>query len=199
MNITFNFNFNESDADWWTKKTAVYKQEGCLSKIWLFSDILFLSVAAFANDQSLSQKTVKLYSKITINRLSSIFDGDDCRFWLFLLTHTIQILEFLEKHKDLNEKYLIDRVYDYTDTNQYFYLITFEELIDWKPCLIENNLDEIRKWCLEAVSANPKAVNDYKSGKLAALNSIKGFVMKRSAGKADINSVIKILEEILIR
>jgi Asp-tRNA(Asn)/Glu-tRNA(Gln) amidotransferase B subunit len=199
MNITFNFNFNESDADWWTKKTAVYKQEGCLSKIWLFSDILFLSVAAFANDQSLSQKTVKLYSKITINRLSSIFDGDDCRFWLFLLTHTIQILEFLEKHKDLNEKYLIDRVYDYTDTNQYFYLITFEELIDWKPCLIENNLDEIRKWCLEAVSANPKAVNDYKSGKLAALNSIKGFVMKRSAGKADISSVVKILEEILIR
>lgn len=199
MNITFNFNFNESDADWWTKKTAVYKQEGCLSKIWLFSDILFLSVAAFANDQYLSQKTVKLYSKITINRLSSIFDGDDCRFWLFLLTHTIRILEFLEKHKDLNEKYLIDRVYDYTDTNQYFYLITFEELIDWKPCLIENNLDEIRKWCLEAVSANPKAVNDYKSGKLAALNSIKGFVMKRSAGKADISSVVKILEEILIR
>lgn len=197
MNITFNFNFNESDADWWTKKTAVYKQEGCLSKIWLFSDILFLSVAAFANDRSLSQKTVKLYSKITINRLSSIFDGDDCRFWLFLLTHTIQILEFLEKHKDLNEKYLIDRVYDYTDTNQYFYLITFEELIDWKPCLIENNLDEIRKWCLEAVAANPKAVNDYKSGKLAALNSIKGFVMKRSAGKADISSVVKILEEIL--
>jgi Asp-tRNA(Asn)/Glu-tRNA(Gln) amidotransferase B subunit len=114
-----------------------------------------------------------------------------------LLTHTIEILEFLEKHKDLNEKYLIDRVYDYADTNQYFYLITFEELIDWKPCLIENNLDEIRKWCFEAVAANPKAVNDYKSGKIAALNSIKGFVMKRSAGKADINSVIKILEETL--
>lgn len=199
MNITFNFNFSESDANWWSKKIAVYKRDGHLSKIWLFSDILFLSVSAFANDQSLSQKTVKLYSKITINRLSSIFDGDDCRFWLFLLTHTIQILEFLEKHKDLNEKYLIDRVYDYADTNQYFYLITFEELIDWKPCLIENNLDEIRKWCLEAVAANPKAVNDYKSGKLAALNSIKGFVMKRSAGKADISSVVKILEEILIR
>lgn len=197
MNITFNFNFSESDADWWSKKIAVYKRDGHLSKIWLFSDILFLSVSAFANDQSLSQKSVKLYSKIVINKLSSIFAEDDCRFWLFLLTHTIQILEFLEKHKDLNEKYLIDRVYDYTDTNQYFYLTTFDELIDWKPCLIENNVDEIRKWCLEAVAANPKAVNDYKSGKIAALNSIKGFVMKRSAGKADIGSVIKILEETL--
>jgi aspartyl-tRNA(Asn)/glutamyl-tRNA(Gln) amidotransferase subunit B len=43
----------------------------------------------------------------------------------------------------------------------------------------------IEKFCDEAIAANPNPVADYKAGKLAALNSLKGQVMKLSKGKAN--------------
>ena len=52
----------------------------------------------------------------------------------------------------------------------------------------------IEKFCDEAIAANPKSVADYKSGKVAALNALKGQVMKLSKGKANPNLVGEILE-----
>ena len=52
----------------------------------------------------------------------------------------------------------------------------------------------IEKFCDEAIAANPKSVEDYKSGKVAALNSLKGQVMKLSKGKANPALVGEILE-----
>jgi aspartyl-tRNA(Asn)/glutamyl-tRNA(Gln) amidotransferase subunit B len=52
----------------------------------------------------------------------------------------------------------------------------------------------IEKFCDEAITANPKSVADYKSGKVAALNALKGQVMKLSRGKANPNLVGEILE-----
>jgi aspartyl-tRNA(Asn)/glutamyl-tRNA(Gln) amidotransferase subunit B len=52
----------------------------------------------------------------------------------------------------------------------------------------------IEKFCEEAIAANPKSVEDYKGGKVAALNSLKGQVMKLSKGKANPNLVGEILE-----
>jgi aspartyl-tRNA(Asn)/glutamyl-tRNA(Gln) amidotransferase subunit B len=43
----------------------------------------------------------------------------------------------------------------------------------------------IEKFCDEAIVANPKSVADYKAGKIAALNALKGQVMKLSKGKAN--------------
>jgi aspartyl-tRNA(Asn)/glutamyl-tRNA(Gln) amidotransferase subunit B len=43
----------------------------------------------------------------------------------------------------------------------------------------------IEKFCDEAIAANPNPVADYKAGKVAALNSLKGQVMKLSKGKAN--------------
>jgi aspartyl-tRNA(Asn)/glutamyl-tRNA(Gln) amidotransferase subunit B len=43
----------------------------------------------------------------------------------------------------------------------------------------------IEKFCDEAIAANPKSVADYKAGRLAALNALKGHVMKLSKGKAN--------------
>jgi aspartyl-tRNA(Asn)/glutamyl-tRNA(Gln) amidotransferase subunit B len=48
--------------------------------------------------------------------------------------------------------------------------------------------------CDEAIAANPKSVADYKAGKVAALNSLKGQVMKLSKGKANPALVGEILE-----
>ena len=52
----------------------------------------------------------------------------------------------------------------------------------------------IEKFCDEAIAANPAPVADYKAGKVAALNSLKGQVMKLSKGKANPALVGKILE-----
>ena len=52
----------------------------------------------------------------------------------------------------------------------------------------------IEKFCDEAIAANPKSVADYKAGKVAALNSLKGQVMKLSKGKANPGLVGEILE-----
>jgi aspartyl-tRNA(Asn)/glutamyl-tRNA(Gln) amidotransferase subunit B len=43
----------------------------------------------------------------------------------------------------------------------------------------------IEKFCDEAIAANPKSVADYQAGKVAALNALKGQVMKLSKGKAN--------------
>jgi aspartyl-tRNA(Asn)/glutamyl-tRNA(Gln) amidotransferase subunit B len=52
----------------------------------------------------------------------------------------------------------------------------------------------IEKFCDEAIAANPNPVADYKAGKVAALNSLKGQVMKLSRGKANPALVGEILE-----
>ncbi len=52
----------------------------------------------------------------------------------------------------------------------------------------------IEQFCADAIAANPAPVADYKSGKLAALNSLKGQVMKLSKGKANPALVGEILE-----
>ena len=52
----------------------------------------------------------------------------------------------------------------------------------------------IEKFCDEAIAANPAPVADYKAGKVAALNSLKGQVMKLSKGKANPALVGEILE-----
>ena len=52
----------------------------------------------------------------------------------------------------------------------------------------------IENFCDEAIAANPKSVADYKSGKVAALNALKGQVMKLSKGKANPALVGEILE-----
>jgi aspartyl-tRNA(Asn)/glutamyl-tRNA(Gln) amidotransferase subunit B len=52
----------------------------------------------------------------------------------------------------------------------------------------------LEKFCDEVIAANPGPVNDFKSGKAAALNFLKGQVMKLSKGKANPAVVGEILE-----
>jgi aspartyl-tRNA(Asn)/glutamyl-tRNA(Gln) amidotransferase subunit B len=53
----------------------------------------------------------------------------------------------------------------------------------------------IEKFCDAAIAANPNSVADYKAGKVAALNFLKGQVMKLSKGKANPTLVGEILEK----
>jgi aspartyl-tRNA(Asn)/glutamyl-tRNA(Gln) amidotransferase subunit B len=57
-----------------------------------------------------------------------------------------------------------------------------------------SDTEAIEKLCDEVIAANPGPANDFKSGKAAALNFLKGQVMKLSKGKANPTLVGEILE-----
>ena len=57
----------------------------------------------------------------------------------------------------------------------------------------------VEKLCDEVIVANPKSVEDYRAGKAAALNFLKGQVMKLSKGRANPGVLAEILERKLGR
>lgn len=67
-------------------------------------------------------------------------------------------------------------------------------IVEKKGLAQVSDTSAIEKFCDEAIAANAKSVADYKAGKVAALNALKGQVMKLSKGKANPNLVGEILE-----
>jgi len=55
----------------------------------------------------------------------------------------------------------------------------------------------ITKICEEAIAENPRAVQEYKSGKERALGAVVGAVMKKSQGRANPSTVNTILKKLL--
>ena len=54
---------------------------------------------------------------------------------------------------------------------------------------------ELEKWVADAIAANPKAAEGFKTGNEKALNAIKGAVMKASKGKANPQLVDQIVRK----
>lgn len=68
------------------------------------------------------------------------------------------------------------------------------KIVESKGLAQVSDTGAIEKLCEEAIAANPGAATDFKAGKAAALNSLKGQVMKLSKGKANPALVGEILE-----
>ncbi len=49
----------------------------------------------------------------------------------------------------------------------------------------ESDIGALEALCRQAIDANPKPVAEYRAGKAASINSLKGQVMKLSQGKAN--------------
>jgi aspartyl-tRNA(Asn)/glutamyl-tRNA(Gln) amidotransferase subunit B len=69
------------------------------------------------------------------------------------------------------------------------------EIVEEKGLVQESDAGAIEALCDQAIAASPKAVAEYKAGKLQAINSIKGQVMKLSQGKANPAIVGEILTQ----
>ncbi|MGI8966792.1 MAG: Asp-tRNA(Asn)/Glu-tRNA(Gln) amidotransferase subunit GatB [Limisphaerales bacterium] len=69
-----------------------------------------------------------------------------------------------------------------------------EKIVEQKGLAQVSDTGSIDKFCAEVINANPKSAEDFRAGKLAALNFLKGQVMKLSKGKANPNLVGEILE-----
>lgn len=57
--------------------------------------------------------------------------------------------------------------------------------------------DDLRALCQSAIEANPKAVEDIKSGKDKAINVMFGYVMKNSRGKADVKKAEAVIRQLI--
>lgn len=68
------------------------------------------------------------------------------------------------------------------------------QIVEKKGLVQVSDTGAIEKFCDEAIAANPRSAEDYRAGKIAALNFLKGQVMKLSKGKANPNVVGEILE-----
>ncbi len=67
-------------------------------------------------------------------------------------------------------------------------------IIEEKGLKQVSDVGAIEALCAQAIAANPKAVAEYKAGKLASINFLKGQVMKLSKGKANPGLAGEILE-----
>lgn len=68
------------------------------------------------------------------------------------------------------------------------------KIVEQKGLAQVSDTAAIERYCDEVIAANPRSAGDFKSGKAAALNFLKGQVMKASQGKANPNLVGQILE-----
>jgi aspartyl-tRNA(Asn)/glutamyl-tRNA(Gln) amidotransferase subunit B len=71
------------------------------------------------------------------------------------------------------------------------------KIVQSKGLAQESNVEAIEGLCRDVITANPKSVEDYRAGKAAAINFLKGQVMKASKGKANPNLVSDTLERLL--
>ncbi|MEO8205160.1 MAG: Asp-tRNA(Asn)/Glu-tRNA(Gln) amidotransferase subunit GatB [Chthoniobacterales bacterium] len=67
-------------------------------------------------------------------------------------------------------------------------------IVEEKGMKQESDSGAIEPFCDQVIQANPKSVEDYKAGKIASLNFLKGQVMKLSKGKANPAVVDQILK-----
>lgn len=68
------------------------------------------------------------------------------------------------------------------------------KIVEQKGLAQVSDESAIEKFCDEVIAANPKSAADFKAGKGAALNFLKGQVMKLSKGKANPSLVGEMLE-----
>jgi aspartyl-tRNA(Asn)/glutamyl-tRNA(Gln) amidotransferase subunit B len=68
-------------------------------------------------------------------------------------------------------------------------------IVDRKGLVQVSDIEVVEAFCDQAIAANPGPVADFKAGKAAALNFLKGQVMKLSRGRANPALVGEILEK----
>ncbi|MEQ8155867.1 MAG: Asp-tRNA(Asn)/Glu-tRNA(Gln) amidotransferase subunit GatB [Clostridiaceae bacterium] len=57
--------------------------------------------------------------------------------------------------------------------------------------------EDLTRLCQEAIASNTKAVEDVKSGNDKAINSLFGYIMKQTKGKADVKKAEAIIRELI--
>jgi len=126
----------------------------------------------------------------------------------WLRRELIRVLNYNKKELHeiaLNEKHIIDllRLVENKKITDNVGAKILEKLIE-KPFDVKehvkkerleavSNIEELEKYCKEAIEENPQAVEDYKKGEKKVLNFLMGKVIAKTRGKAEPNVVKQLL------
>jgi aspartyl-tRNA(Asn)/glutamyl-tRNA(Gln) amidotransferase subunit B len=69
------------------------------------------------------------------------------------------------------------------------------DIVEKEGLKVVTDTEEIRSIVIQVISANPKSVEDYKSGKTKAIGFLVGQIMRETKGKADPQAVNRLLKE----
>jgi len=102
----------------------------------------------------------------------------------------IQLLVSLVENGRINGKIAQDVFIEMFNTGH-----SPETIVETKGLAQVSDTNAIETLCDNVIAANPKSAADFKAGKTAALNFLKGQVMKASKGKANPNLVGDMLQQ----
>ncbi len=105
--------------------------------------------------------------------------------------HLIQLLKLVETKKITDttaQKILEKLILQPFDVNEY---------VKKEGLLKVEKEEDLEKFCRQAISENPQAVEDYKAGEEKALNFIIGQVMRKTKATADPNKVKSLLKKLI--
>lgn len=100
-------------------------------------------------------------------------------------------ISFKNKYPWSYVREIVDKYYEW---NQEYHWTNYSMLLRDYQCEVIKDNDYTAKVCMEVIGENEKIVEQIRSGKTAAMNSLKGMVMKKSNKKADIVEVGKFFE-----
>jgi hypothetical protein len=188
------YGLDEESAKWWLQyEVCRYGNKAADSIGFSYIDAFETSISvAICCNLPFGKHEIHNFSKIAINNVFPLFE-ESYEFYIFLIAYGHEIFKFLIDYKNKPNKYLIDIISKFINTNYYHHFCSFADLVSLFPDNTTDDSATLEKWCDEVIAANPKAVSDYKGGKLGALNSLKGQVMKLSKGTAKIDIVGDIL------
>ena len=103
--------------------------------------------------------------------------------------HFIELLKLLEKREitDLKAQEILRK----------FVPKSFSPKKQLKSSSTISDKEDIKEFAKKVIKENPKAVEDYKSGKKESINFLIGQVMKTSDKRADYKKAKEILENLL--
>ncbi|MBI4038415.1 Asp-tRNA(Asn)/Glu-tRNA(Gln) amidotransferase subunit GatB [Candidatus Daviesbacteria bacterium] len=121
-----------------------------------------------------------------------------------ILSEDKGLAEFFENTLKHGQKYQVINAQDIAnyiinkkvDINLILPTQIIEEIRDKKVGVI-TDLGNLQKMAKKALIENPESVNDYKKGKVAAMQVLIGAVMRLSGGKADAEKTKEILKKLL--
>lgn len=154
-----------------------------------------------SNVPNVSPEDAELYrylAKICINIVSGALKDDPQREWYFLIPSDLGTFAKTALDKKYPWAYVKKIVEMHVDNNKYWPCITFAELQELFPCEVINDAGILHTICDRILDKEPKSIADYKKGKTAALNHLKGLVMRETKGKADIQQVELLLKSKII-
>lgn len=136
----------------------------------------------------------RFLAKIVIQLVNAALKDNPQREWYLSMPSDLGEFAQTALEKKYPWSYIKQVIDTHVDNNLYWPCLSYKEIQELYPCEVVSDSGALEEICDRVIADQTHAVQDYKKGKLAAMNRLKGLVMKETRGKADIQKVEEILK-----